>query len=115
MKCQRHVAITDLPTLEFKQHLAAANNVSILHLFLSRGGSVHVRNRTGHTPLYIAANAGIEENVRLLRQSGGHLHADESKLAHLHAKKAEESGDEHAIKLWSLALEAKKGRKRNSI
>lgn len=104
-----------MSTNHLQQHLAAANNVSILHLFLSNGGSVHLRNRAGHTPLYIAASAGSEENVRLLRQSGGHLHADEIHVAQLHAQKAEGSRNEHASKVWTLALESRKGRKRSSI
>ncbi|PGH26915.1 60kDa lysophospholipase, partial [[Emmonsia] crescens] len=69
-------------------HLAATSpNLSILRHFLLHGGSVHLRNRAGRTALFLAANAGLIEHVRLLRQSGAHLHADERAVAELHARR----------------------------
>ncbi|KAI9884189.1 MAG: hypothetical protein M1823_004028 [Watsoniomyces obsoletus] len=60
------------------QHLAATRpNVDIVREFLSQGASVHLRNRAGRTPLFLAAKAGLKENVLLLRQSGAHLHSSE--------------------------------------
>lgn len=60
------------------QHLAAARpQLDILREFLSQGASVHLRNRAGRTPLFLAAKAGLKENVLLLRQSGAHLHSSE--------------------------------------
>lgn len=60
------------------QHLAATGpNLEILREFLTHGASVHLRNRAGRTPLFLAARAGLKENVLLLRQSGAHLHSSE--------------------------------------
>ncbi|KAI9775574.1 MAG: hypothetical protein M1816_005892 [Peltula sp. TS41687] len=59
-------------------HLAATGpNIEILRDFLTQGASVHLRNRAGRTPLFLAARAGLKENVLLLRQSGAHLHSSE--------------------------------------
>ena len=46
---------------------------------------MHVRNRGGRTPLFIAASSGLRENVALLRESGAHLHADEIAIARVKA------------------------------
>lgn len=74
-------------TLIYSQHLAATSpNLTILRDFLLHGASVHLRNRAGHTPLFLAANAGLHEHVSLLRQSGAHLHTDENEAAELHAR-----------------------------
>lgn len=54
---------------------------------------MHLRNRDGRTPLFLAAEAGIERNVELLKKSGAHLHADEVDLAILLLKKAQEASD----------------------
>jgi ankyrin repeat protein len=54
---------------------------------------VHLRNRDGRTPLFLAAEAGIERNVELLKKSGAHLHADEVDLAILLLKKAQEASN----------------------
>ncbi|KAI9750828.1 MAG: hypothetical protein M4579_006290 [Chaenotheca gracillima] len=65
-------------------HLAATGiNVDILRDFLSQGASVHLRNRNGRTPLFLAANANLMENVVLLRESGAHLHPQEVSRARL--------------------------------
>lgn len=48
---------------------------------------MHLRNREGHTPLFLAAangNAGLEA-VQLLRDAGAHLHSDELAAARLQA------------------------------
>jgi lysophospholipase len=45
-----------------------------------------LRNREGKTPLFLAANAGLPEQVRLLREAGAHLHSDEMAAAKLAAK-----------------------------
>ncbi|KKK17433.1 hypothetical protein P175DRAFT_0479804 [Aspergillus ochraceoroseus IBT 24754] len=69
-------------------HLAAASpSVDILRYLLLQGGSVHLRNRNGRTPLFLAANAGHSEHVLLLRQSGAHLHSDERSAAQLLARR----------------------------
>lgn len=66
------------------QHLAATSPaIAILHYLLLQGGSVHLRNRSGRTPLFLAANAGLSEHVHLLRKSGAHLHSDERPAAEL--------------------------------
>ena len=67
-----------------KQHIAAtSSSLTILRDFLSQGASVHLRNHDGHTPLYLAADAGKLDNVKLLRESGAHLHAEEIEFATL--------------------------------
>jgi lysophospholipase len=48
---------------------------------------VHLRNRNGRTPLFLAANAGLSEHVHLLRKSGAHLHSDERPAAELLARR----------------------------
>ncbi|KAJ9207251.1 hypothetical protein DTO164E3_525 [Paecilomyces variotii] len=69
-------------------HLAATcPSVDILRYLLLQGGSVHIRNRAGRTPLFLAANAGLSEHVLLLRKSGAHLHADERAVAEMHARR----------------------------
>lgn len=59
------------------------------------GASVHLRNRTGRTPLYLAANAGLTEHVVLLRKSGAHLHTEEWGVAALHSQQRAD--------IWALA------------
>lgn len=66
---------------------ATSPAISILHFLLSHGGSVHLRNRNGRTPLFLAANAGLSEHVLLLRKSGAHLHSDERPAAELLARR----------------------------
>jgi len=62
-------------------HLAATGpSVEILKILLQKGASLHVRNRAGRTPLFLAANAGLEPQVFLLRESGAHLHPDETQV-----------------------------------
>ncbi|KAL2811240.1 asparaginase-domain-containing protein [Aspergillus granulosus] len=69
-------------------HLAATSpSISILEFVLLQGGSVHIRNRNGRTPLFLAANAGFSEHVLLLRKSGAHLHSDERTAAQLLARR----------------------------
>lgn len=72
-------------------HLAAVSpDVEILREFLTRGASVHLRNREGRTPVFLAAKAGMAKNVELLRKSGAHLHAEELEVARRLRKFAEE-------------------------
>ncbi|KAJ5146376.1 uncharacterized protein N7515_000940 [Penicillium bovifimosum] len=68
-------------------HVAATSpSPQVLHFLLSQGGSVHLRNRAGRTPLFLAANAGLSEHTTLLRKSGAHLHSDERPAAELLAR-----------------------------
>jgi 60kDa lysophospholipase len=60
---------------------ARGPNLEVLRDFLSQGASVHLRNREGHTPLFIAAAAGLKDHVILLREAGAHLHLDELQAA----------------------------------
>ncbi|KAI9803803.1 MAG: hypothetical protein M1825_001683 [Sarcosagium campestre] len=77
-------------------HLAATGpNVEILRDFLTQGGSVHLRNRAGRTPLFLAASAGMTDQVALLRQSGAHLHSSELGRAWLQSSKN--------VKVWDAA------------
>lgn len=60
-------------------HLAAVGpDYKILRELLLRGASVHVRNKANNTPLYLAAKVQATEHIRLLEESGAHLHAEES-------------------------------------
>lgn len=69
------------------QHVAATGpSLAILRTLLLKGASVHLRNKTGRTPLFLAAHAGLADHVSLLRESGAHLHADELDTATLHAQ-----------------------------
>ncbi|KAL8962171.1 MAG: hypothetical protein Q9193_001388 [Seirophora villosa] len=73
-------------------HIAATGpELRILEMFLVNGASVHLRNKAGRTPLFLAANAGLKEHVRLLRASGAHLHAGEAEAAKVYAEKSPES------------------------
>jgi lysophospholipase len=65
--------------------------------FLAQGASVHLRNRSGHTPLYLAAAAGLRQHVEILKEAGAHLHSDEMAAAKLHA--SEGDGDKA---VWAL-------------
>ncbi|KAF2496958.1 asparaginase-domain-containing protein [Lophium mytilinum] len=79
-------------------HLAATGpNVEILKDFLEQGASVHLRNREGHTPLYLAAHSGLAGHVQILTDAGAHLHSDEMAAARLHA---ESDGD---AAVWATA------------
>lgn len=70
------------------KHLGATSpSISILRFLLLQGGSVHLRNQNGRTPLFLAANAGLSEHVLLLRKSGAHLHSDERPAAELLAQR----------------------------
>lgn len=58
-------------------HLAAMGpNPDIMRALLTRGASVHPRNRAGNTPLFLAEQAGVAECARLLRDAGAHLWRD---------------------------------------
>jgi len=81
-------------------HLAATGpNVDILRDFLEQGASVHLRNHEGHTPLFLAAAAGLKDHVVLLRNAGAHLHPDELKTADLEMKA---EGNE----CWTIACQS---------
>ncbi len=55
-------------------HLAAVGSeTAILRELLTRGASVHLRNRANNTPLFLAGKAGQAENVGLLKEAGAHL------------------------------------------
>ena len=58
---------------------------------------MHLRNCSGRTPLFLAANADLKEHVSLLRKSGAHLHADEHASAVLYAKQG------HNKDTWRMA------------
>ena len=69
------------------QHIAATGpSLEILRILLLKGASVHLRNNAGRTPLFLAASAGLIEQVYLLRQSGAHLHTDELGDARLQSR-----------------------------
>ncbi|KAJ5524496.1 hypothetical protein N7494_011146 [Penicillium frequentans] len=89
MKTEQHWLLNDADySGNTPIHLAATSPaISILHFLLSQGGSVHLRNRNGRTPLFLAANAGLSDHVLLLRKSGAHLHSDERPAAELLARR----------------------------
>lgn len=53
---------------------------------------MHLRNREGRTPLFLAANAGLKEQVGLLRAAGAHLHTDELAAARVQAATSGDDG-----------------------
>lgn len=73
--------------IDIKHVAATSPSLPILRFLLLQGGSVHLRNRAGRTPLFLAANAGFSEHVLLLRKSGAHLHSDERTAAELLARR----------------------------
>lgn len=73
--------------------------MEILRDFLEQGASVHLRNRSGHTPLYLAAAAGLKDHVEILKNAGAHLHTDEKAAAQLHL--AEGDGD---ASVWEMVI-----------
>ena len=55
-------------------HLASVGpDTEVLRELLTRGASVHVRNRADNTPLFLAEKSGRAENVSLLKEAGAHL------------------------------------------
>lgn len=55
-------------------HLASVGpKAEVLKEVLTRGGSVHPRNRANNTALFLAEKMGNEECVKLLREAGAHL------------------------------------------
>jgi len=55
-------------------HLAAVGpDAEVLRELLTRGASVHARNRANNTPLYLAERSGNADCVRLLKEAGAHL------------------------------------------
>ncbi|KAF4837987.1 60 kDa lysophospholipase [Colletotrichum tropicale] len=75
-------------------HLAAVGpQISILRELLTRGASVHARNRANNTPLYLAEKTGNEECVRLLKETGAHLWQDEATILDSVQSSQSASGD----------------------
>lgn len=48
---------------------------------------MHLRNKSGRTPLFVAAQRGFRDNVVLLRSSGAHLNPEEVWTARLLASR----------------------------
>jgi 60kDa lysophospholipase len=68
--------------------------------FLEQGASVHLRNRSGNTPLFLAASAGLQEHVGILKAAGAHLHSEEEiAVARMRAAK----GDDNSA-LWKTVI-----------
>jgi hypothetical protein len=66
--------------------------VEILRDFLGQGASVHLRNRGGNTPLFLAAAAGLKDHVQTLMDAGAHLHSEEVGAAKAHAGEGDGEG-----------------------
>jgi 60kDa lysophospholipase len=61
-------------------HLAAVGpNTDVLRELLTRGASVHVRNRGDNTPLFLAEKSSRQGNVSLLKEAGAHLWQTETR------------------------------------
>lgn len=61
-------------------HLAAVGgDCDVLRELLTRGASVHARNRANNTPLYLAEKIGNTECVALLKEAGAHLWEEEDR------------------------------------
>jgi lysophospholipase len=58
-------------------HLAAVGpNPDVLRELLTKGASLHTRNRANNTPLFLAETTGRDENASLLREAGAHRWKD---------------------------------------
>jgi lysophospholipase len=68
---------------------------------LGQGASVHLRNRGGNTPLFLAAAAGLKDHVQTLMDAGAHLHSEEVSAAQLHAG---EEGEKGRSGLWEQVI-----------
>lgn len=60
---------------------------------------MHLRNRSGNTPLFLAAAAGLRDHVEILKGAGAHLHTDEMAAAGLHTSE----GDGNAA-IWEQVI-----------
>ena len=58
-------------------NVGSAKEGEILRELLSRGASVHVRNKAGNSPLFLAKKVGNEKAVSMLEEAGAHLHVEE--------------------------------------
>jgi len=58
---------------------------------------VHIRNREGRTPLYLAAEAGHKDNVQTLIDAGAHLDLMELDNARLLKSELERSRKEKSL------------------
>lgn len=101
-----HKHVKELAESRTVKHLAAVGpNISILRDFLEQGASVHLRNHAGHTPLFLAADAGHEEHVKALSEAGAHLHPGEVGETYHDVAHALDSTVKRDT-LWDLALQA---------
>ncbi|KAL5911188.1 hypothetical protein ACKVV7_009780 [Pyricularia oryzae] len=83
-------------------HLAAVGpKAEVLREVLTRGGSVHLRNRGNNTALFLAEKMGNEECVKLLREAGAHLW--ETERLHQHKQQTETGEDEQPRKRAHVA------------
>lgn len=78
-------------------------HIQIVEFLLKHGAAVHVRDRSGHTPLYEALVWKRSEVVQMLRRAGAHLAETEGDDFGYIWMKAVREGD---IKLIKLALES---------
>ncbi|ORZ21234.1 asparaginase-domain-containing protein [Absidia repens] len=78
-------------------------HIQIVEFLLKHGAAVHVRDRSGHTPLYEALVWKRSEVVRMLCRAGAHLAEIERDDFSQTWMKAVREGD---VKLIKLALEA---------
>lgn len=91
--------------IQVQQHLAALGpSDAILNELLTRGASVHLRNNSGHTPLYLAAEAGLLSHVKILRDAGAHIHERELAGFHSATPRNHENGSLEVEGIWDLAL-----------
>ncbi|OLL21884.1 lysophospholipase [Neolecta irregularis DAH-3] len=70
---------------------------------LSLGASVHLRTRTGHSPLFLASERGQNSIIQLLRSDGAHFHPEEMLFIIEKVKGAVKDDNVTAIKVWELA------------
>ncbi len=85
-------------------HVAASDGDAELVSFLlsQAGASVHARDRSNHSPLRCAIDAGHEDVIRVLVQCGAHLQLSQADLAEELCFRARK-GDVQGLKCYRLA------------
>ncbi len=66
---------TDTDHMHWIHYAAKANNIQALHILLSKGANINVRNLRGETPLHLASKTGYVQFIQLLLKNEADIHA----------------------------------------